>query len=270
MADVDNLPEAGLKDHIVIAGAGRVGLYVARILQQLRLEFVLIELDYRVAESAKLAGMPVLFGDASDEIALEAARTSGARMLLLTTTAITTTREIVDQARRLNPELDIVARAESVDAMHVLHDHGVYEVVQPEFEAGLEMTRQALLHFDLPPVDILKFTDSIRHELYAPLVAGRENYPVVARLQNAGRLIDVTWVEVEAQSPLIGRTIEESRVRSLTGALIVGVLTDGGLIRNPERTYVFAAGDMIAVVGDAGQVEAFQALAGTRWKAAAD
>ncbi len=42
-----NIPEAGLKDHIIIAGGGRVGAYIAQVLQRLNLDFVIIELDSR-------------------------------------------------------------------------------------------------------------------------------------------------------------------------------------------------------------------------------
>ena len=56
-----NLPQTGLHDHIVIAGGGGVGQYVAHVLQRLGLGFVLLELDYRRVEQAK-AGLPIILG----------------------------------------------------------------------------------------------------------------------------------------------------------------------------------------------------------------
>ena len=56
----------------------------------------------------------------------------------------------------LHPELHIVARADSVEMLRHYARHGVQEVVQPEFEASLEMIRQALHHFDIPPTEIQK------------------------------------------------------------------------------------------------------------------
>ncbi len=170
-----NLPQTGLHDHIVIAGGGRVGQYVAHVLQRLGLGFVLLELDYRRVEQAKEAGLPIIFGDASQEVVLEAAQVDSARLLLVATPAIETTKSIVTQVRHLNPELYIVARADSAEILQVLHEHGVQEVVQPEFEASLEMARQALLHLDIPPTEIQKLTDSIRQRLYAPLYVGHNN-----------------------------------------------------------------------------------------------
>ena len=55
-----NLPAAGLNDHVVIAGGGRVGQYVAQVLQRLRLAYVLVELDYQRVEQAKEASLAKL------------------------------------------------------------------------------------------------------------------------------------------------------------------------------------------------------------------
>ncbi len=255
-----NLPQTGLHDHIVIAGGGRVGQYVAHVLQRLELGFVLLELDYRRVEQAKEAGLPIIYGDASQEVVLAAAQVSAARLLLVTTPASETTGAIVTQVRHLHPEIRIVARADSAEMLQALHEQGVQEVVQPEFEASLEMTRQALLHFEILPTEIQKFTDSIRQQLYAPLYKGHNNYETVAQLQNATRLLAVNWVELPADSALIGQTLATAAIRTQTGSSVVGVLHEGALVVNPELTYRFEAGDMVAVMGNAEQLDAFNTL----------
>jgi monovalent cation:H+ antiporter-2, CPA2 family len=133
------------------------------------LAFVVIELDQRRVDQAKAAGFPVIFGDASQPVVLEAVQIEQARLLLTTVPTVVITQVIVDQVRRLNPKLHIVARAEGIEQMKTLHHLGVYEVVQPKFEAGLEITRQVLLHLNIPASEIQRFTDAVRQELYAPL-----------------------------------------------------------------------------------------------------
>ena len=55
-------PKTGLHDHVVIAGGGRVGQYVAQVLQRLRLSpLSWWRLDYRRVEQAKAAGFPVIY-----------------------------------------------------------------------------------------------------------------------------------------------------------------------------------------------------------------
>lgn len=256
-----NLPESGLQRHAVIAGGGRVGAYVAQVLQRLGLAFVIVELDSRRVDGARSRGWPVIFGDASQEVVLEAAGVDRARLVLVTTPAITVTQAILAQVRRLNPEVHVVARAEGIESMQALHAKGVYEVVQPEFEAGLEIARQALLHLDCPAVEIEEFTDTTRRELYAPLYRQQEGYRRLTQLRQAARLLRLSWVTVEAVSPMVGRTIGELRVRTRTGASIVGVMRDGRLQPNPEAGARIVAGDVLAVIADADQLVAFRDLA---------
>ena len=261
-----NLPERGLRDHVVIAGGGRVGQCVAQVLRRFEVGFVVIELDARRVEQAKAAGWPIISGDASQGVVLEAAGIADARLLLITTPAIVSTQGIVDQVRRLKPELHIVARAEGLEDMDVLYARGVYEVVQPEFEAGLEITRQALVHLDLPAIEIQNFTDAIHKEHYAPLYQPPTDSRVIAQLRRTPRLLDLTWVALAQDSPLIGRTLLEMDIRGRTGATIVGVMRADELHANPDIDFRFVADDLAAVIGRPEQLAAFQGLAAVSQK----
>ena len=255
-----NLPQGGLHDHVIIAGGGRVGHHVAVVLQRLGLAFVMIELDhYRVGE-AKTDGFPVIYGDSSQEIVLEAAHVQKASLVLITTPGMIITETIVKHVKHLNPTVHIVARAESLDQVKTLHQQGVYEVVQPELEASLEITRQALVHLQIPVTEINHFTDAIRHELYAPLEQLHDDYRLVTKLQNFARLLEFRWFQLPVGSPLVGSTIQTLRIRNQTGVAVVGVVHEDELYANPTLDYEFHAGDFVAVMGNAEQLAAFQAF----------
>ena len=256
-----NIPDGGLRHHVIIAGSGRVGQYVAQVLQRMGLAFVLIDIDHQRVEQARTAGFPVIYGDTSQGVVLEAAQVQRACLVLITTPAISVTRATVDQVRRLNPDLHIVARAEGVEQMQTLHEHGVYEVVQPEFEAGLEITRQALLHLNVPPAEIQHFTDGIRHELYAPLYQAHDDYQIVAQMENLTRLMELSWVRLDADSVLVERSIRDLQIRARTGAAIVGVVREGVLYPNPTPDYRFSSADWVAAMGDSEQLAAFRSMA---------
>jgi len=256
-----NFTTTGLQDHVIIAGGGRVGQYVAQVLQQLKLAFVIIELDYRQVEQIKRAGFPVIYGDAGQSTVLEAAGVAMARLVLITTPAMMVTQSVIDQVGRLNPDVHIVARAEGLDQMRMLHQQGVYEVVQPEFEAGLEITRQALLHLSIPVTEIQRFTDKVRRELYGPFYQSDPQHQIMAQFKNATHLLDLAWVTLPANSPVIGRTIRELKIRTQTGVSVVGVMRDGTFQPNPDAEYQFVAGDLVAVIGNPSKLTAFEALA---------
>lgn len=164
-----NLPENEMRNHVIIAGAGRVGAYVANVLKSLNVPFVVIEFDSRQVNRLKETGIPLVYGDASQFIVLNAAGIEQATLLIITTPTAIVTKTIVEKSRQVNPKLRIVARAENSDQIQVLHKLGVNEVIQPELEAGLEVTRQALLSLNIAASDIKRFTDQVRQEQYAPL-----------------------------------------------------------------------------------------------------
>ncbi len=256
-----NLPETGLHDHVVIAGGGRIGQHVARVLNDCGLAFVLVELDYRRVLEAQGKGFPVIFGDASQETVLETAGVGKARLLLITIPSIVVAQSTVLQARRYNPDLNIVARAEGMEMMKRLYEKGVTEVVQPEFEAGLEITRQALLHLDVPAAEILRYTDAVRRDLYAPLCTDHGTYQAAALLQRASNLLETNWLELDRDNVLTGRAVGELEIRTRTGVSVVGVIRGGTLHPNPGPRFHFAQGDLVAVIGKKEQFSEFRKLA---------
>ncbi|MBZ0320784.1 MAG: cation:proton antiporter [Anaerolineae bacterium] len=249
------------QSHVVIAGGGQVGFYAARLLNQLGLDCVVIELDQRRVEDLKKEGIPVIYGDASRSVVLEATKLEQAKLLLITVPDFPVTRAIVHLARQVNPTLHIVARAEEVETLHLLHEMGVYEVVQPRFEAGLEIIRQALLHLNFGVNDIQHYTDTIRQELYAPLYDYHPDYQAVAQIQNAARLLQFKWVTIAADSPLAGQNIGDLGVRTKTGTVIVGLMRDGKLVVSPGADYHLIAGDTLAILGNHQQLDNFQQFA---------
>jgi CPA2 family monovalent cation:H+ antiporter-2 len=171
-----HFPPTGLHDHLVIAGGGRIGYSIAHVLQRLKIPFVVIELNSRRVDDLKCHDIPLLYGDASKETILRAAELEKARLLLITTPLAVIAREIVEQAKKIQPTVHIITRAEGIEEIGALHEQGVGHVVQPEFEASLEMTHQALRHLGMPAEQIYQFTDEVRRELYLPLYETEDEY----------------------------------------------------------------------------------------------
>ena len=161
-----NVPATGLTDHIVIAGAGRVGRTIADALGSQNLQSVLIELDARHFQQAREAGLAAIYGDASQAVVLEAAHLSRASTLLVTVPTYTDVRAIVKAARQLRPDITIVARADGPDAVRELYAVGIDDVTSPEFETAIEMTREALVRLAVPADDIRHLTTKMRRERY--------------------------------------------------------------------------------------------------------
>ncbi|MCB4203568.1 cation:proton antiporter [Deferribacterales bacterium Es71-Z0220] len=255
-----SIPNDEISEHIIIAGAGRLGNYIAEILSKFEIDFILIEMDYRKYESAKNKNYPVIYGDASQEVILKAAKVESANLMLITVPNIIISKTIVEQVKKLNQSLHTVARASSIEHLKLLNELGIYEAVQPEFEASLEIARQALIHYDIPRSEIQKFTDLVRRDLYSSLYENKDNYDELANLQLASKLFDLTWFKIPDNSSLSGKSISELNIRNLTGVSIIGVLRKGALISNPDKDFIFSAGDNIAIIGNSKQISDFKKI----------
>jgi CPA2 family monovalent cation:H+ antiporter-2 len=273
-----NLPAGGLRDHAVVAGYGRVGSFVARLLDRLEKPFVIVEANPGRADEAKAAGFPTVYGDAVAIPVLEAAGIGGARLVVLTIPDAIAVRLAVERVRGLAPDADLLVRAENPGQLEDLGRLGVYEAVQPELEAGLELARQALARFGVAAEEANTFADGVRRELYAPISGeevAKEGDGLFTRLRRASRAIEVEWVRMpegqlpekdQSESPtgrgLLGHTIGDLGVRSETGASILAVVRGEEVIPNPGADLALEAGDAVGILGTPEQRAAFRAIAG--------
>ena len=254
-----NLPRSGLSNHVLVAGWGRVGRSVGDALSHLNLPYVLVEFNDRRVRQARAAGVPVIFGDASQTVVLEAAGVGLARALLVTVPAFPDVRNIVTAARQVRPDLPIVARADGTDAIQGLYALGVQEVASPEFEAGIEMTRQALIHLNVPAYDILRVASAIRRERYGvPGEALDDQHAILTHVREVTRYLDFAWLRLPGDSPFQGRTLGELQIRSTTGASVVAVVHAGALTANPGGQLRLETGDLVAVLGTRDQIRRFE------------
>lgn len=248
--DTYNLPQEAWENHVVILGGGRIGFQTARILQRLNQSQVVVEFNQRRFEQLKRADLPVVFGDAEQEIVLEAAGLRSAALLVVTFSDCVTRQEVVNVVKNMNSDVKIIVRTAGDDDFKVMKELGVTEAVLPDLEGSLEIVRQALHYLDVPLTEIQHQTEKVRQELYADLSTQQDDYKVLSQLRGAERQFDLQWVKLPKESPLANRSIGESNVRKLTGASIVGVVRDEGLLSNPDANHILLHEDLVAIIGN--------------------
>jgi monovalent cation:H+ antiporter-2, CPA2 family len=256
-----NLPERGLRDHVVIAGYGRVGTFVAHLLDRLEQPFVVVDSNPGRTDEAGEAGYPTVFGDAGAGPVLEAAGVRRARLVIVTVPDPVGARLVVERVRAINPNVHVVARSSTVEQLEELGRLGVYEAVHPESEAGLELGRQALNHLGVGAGEIQRFADEVRRELYAPITRQDTDDDLLAQLRRASREIETEWVRLPEGDTVVGKSIGELQIRSSTGASIVAVVRGEEVMPNPGPEVALQAGDLVGVLGTPDQRAAFRALA---------
>jgi len=255
--DTINYPKSGLRNHVIIVGGGRVGFRIAQVLKRLSVPMLIIELDQLRVERAKHADIPVIYGNASHEVVLEAAETPSARLLIITTPEVVIAQAIVENARKVNSEIQVVARAPGVEFLEEFKKLNISEVVIPEFEAGLEMARKALVHLHIPAAKIQHYTESLRQDLFASLFSENEENEILEQLQWAEHQFDLQWMLIKPGSALVGKTIGESEIWTKTASSVVGIIRNDKLETSPDANFRFQANDRAAIIGTDSSRETF-------------
>jgi len=161
-----DLPTEALRGHIVVAGYGRSGRAVARVLRAAGIPLVVVELNHALFGDLNAHGLAGVWGDITSEEILRAAHVESARILVLTVPDLSTVQLSVDRARRLNPKVAVIARAAGSHHVVELGKLGIDAVVQAEFEGGVEMVRQALVRYPADSTATSRLVSDVRNEFY--------------------------------------------------------------------------------------------------------
>jgi CPA2 family monovalent cation:H+ antiporter-2 len=133
--------EAG---HEVVVGYGRVGGLVGKRLAAAGRKVVVIEAGEEAAEAARRDGARVIAGNAADPEVLAEADIGAARRVFVVIPETFEAGQVVEQARALRPDLEILARADSDEAMEHLARLGATLTVMGEREIAHRMLERAL------------------------------------------------------------------------------------------------------------------------------
>ncbi len=129
---------------IIIAGFGRYGQIIGRLLNAQGLAATVLDHDADMIEAARSFGYKVFYGDASRLDLLRTAGAASARVLVVAVDDTEQSLEIVKLAQEHFPQLEIVARARDVTHWNELRDLGVTRVERELFESSLRSARTVL------------------------------------------------------------------------------------------------------------------------------
>lgn len=254
------LPAPEIEDHVVIVGYGRVGCHIEEVLAELAIPRLVVEVDAQRVETLNARGAPSLFGDAANSEVLNHAGLERARALVVTLPDQSNCERVVAAARRMAPALPIIARAATEAGVKQLAALGAQHVIHPELEGGLEIVRHTLLQLGFPLHEISRYADTVRQEHYDLQVNTEEEHRLLHALLEATQNIEIIWLNLPADSPLVGRSLADVNLRACTGASVVAILRDRQVLANPKSLTLFAAGDRVGLIGDPEQVQAAQDL----------
>ena len=156
---------------VVIVGYGRVGTLIGEMLEAHRIRFIAVDADPNLTARERRAGKPVYYGDASREEFLRRCGLETARALVITLDKPSANEQVVAAARRLRPDITIIARARDADHARTLYGLGATDAVPETIEASLQLSEATLVDIGVPMGLVIASIHEKRDEFRKLLVA---------------------------------------------------------------------------------------------------
>ncbi|MDT4959321.1 MAG: voltage-gated potassium channel [Pseudonocardiales bacterium] len=222
---------AGMDDHVIICGWGRVGRASAVHLSATGQRVVVVD---RNPERLADLEYPYVLGDIGDDEVLRKAGIGQARALVAALDTDADNVYVTLSARALRPDLVIIARARSDESTSKLLRAGADRVVNPQLIGGRRMAA-----FALAP-DVADFLDVVMHD----------------------ESLDfrIEQIEVGATSPLQGRTIGEVGLAETTGVVILALRPNPSaeFVPNPSSGVRIEPHSILIAIGTPAQLDALR------------
>ncbi|MCW2645827.1 MAG: voltage-gated potassium channel [Pseudonocardiales bacterium] len=222
---------AGMDDHVIICGWGRVGRASAVHLSATGQRVVVVD---RNPERLADLEYPYVLGDIGDDEVLRKAGIGRARALVAALDTDADNVYVTLSARALRPDLVIIARARSDESTSKLLRAGADRVVNPQLIGGRRMAA-----FALAP-DVADFLDVVMHD----------------------ESLDfrIEQIEVGATSPLQGRTIGEVGLAETTGVVILALRPNPSaeFVPNPSSGVRIEPHSILIAIGTPAQLDALR------------
>jgi voltage-gated potassium channel len=221
-----------MSGHVIVCGWGRVGTSSRQYLRDTGLQIVAVDRD-----PARLEDIDELhvLGDVTNDSVLASAGIERAYALIAALDTDADNVFVTLSARALRPDLVIIARARDESSTAKLLRAGANRAVNPQLMGGRRMAAFALQPHVADFLDVVMHDDELDYRL--------------------------EQVEIGAESPLQGQTLQDGAVHLHSGVLLLALRTpDGRFLANPDPTTPIATGSVLIVLGTPAQLTAVRGL----------
>jgi voltage-gated potassium channel len=217
-----------IKGHYIVCGAGRVGRHVIQELLRSEATVVLIDNTVERARWATDKGVITLVGDATKDEVLKQASVETAKGLVAAISSDAENVYVALSAKVLNPQLVISARASDEQAEEKLRRAGATAVFTPYTFIGHRLAQSMLRPH------VATFLD------------------VASAFQHSSDLnLEIEQLQVETSSRLVSKTLEQLRLGSKYGVIVLAVQHNNGIMEfNPSADLMIEAGDVLIAMGE--------------------
>ena len=173
--------------HVVVAGYGRVGQIITRMLALKKVPFIALEKNADQVDNVRRFGGKLYFGDATRIELLHSASTGAARLFVLAIDDPEDSVRCAELVRHHFADVPVIARARNRNHAHRLADLGIKRFYRETWHSSLEMAQQALLQLGFAPSEVAMSVAKFRDHDLALLRRQQAVYQDEAKLMQTSR-----------------------------------------------------------------------------------
>jgi CPA2 family monovalent cation:H+ antiporter-2 len=248
-----------LQNHLVIIGYGVNGSNLAKAAAASDIPFVVIEMNAETVKREKAKGLPIIFGDASQDHILETVNLSSARAAVIAISDNFATRSIIKNIRSHSDSLYLVVRTRYVKETSELIALGADEVIPEEFETSVQIFTHVLQNFLVPEDDIDQLIDKVRADNYQLFKSDLKR----PKTYRSSDLVDfnITCLRINADSnKILGKPLKELNLRAKYGINILGIKRKDEMLESVQPEEIIKQGDIIYIQGNQSKIGQFHKL----------
>jgi len=247
--------EPDLRGHVVIVGYGLNGRNLARVLRRVQVPYLVLELNAEAVRDASSQGERIVYGDATRREVLHHVGLEQARILVIAVSDPVATRHTVWLARQMNPDIHVIVRTRYMSEIQDLVELGADDVIPEEFETSVEIFSRVLREYGIARHVIHRQVSKIRSEGYQMLRSPSLPPAGVSEIADALGGASTETLVVEPNSPAVGKTVGELKLRSRTGVTLIAVVREGRTEINPGLQLKIQADDVLVLLGSPDQID---------------
>ena len=234
--------------HVILCGYGRVGQNVARVLDGQGFEYLAMDLDPFRVRTAREAGDPVVYGDASEPEMLAAVGLEHASAVVITFADLERSIAIIKAVRQSRDDVPVLVRTADDTQLERLLAAGATEVIPETLEAALMLVSHALLILDVPMSRVVKTVGEIRRHRYSLLRSVFRSDRATSIDTDHALREELHTVVIPPGAWAVNRSIAEARQRGAEVSF-TAVRREGIVGRDPDPEMKLRPGDVVVLFG---------------------
>lgn len=231
--------------HVIIAGYGNAARYLARVLRDTGVPFVVVTLSPEGMTEIQRERDHVIGGDYAKRMILQQAGIERAKMLVIPDDEPERSATVASVAKALNPAVRVISRTRRLADVDEIVRAGADQVIPEELEGAVELFGRVLAEYEIGATAVERYKSDVRRDHYAAVVA-ESDAPIVVCDELDQACLNRRTVTIAAGSAADGMDIGQ-----ITAPLRVTRIERAGKAAGFSPGTVLRVGDVVTIEGPA-------------------